>query len=251
MYWVADRPANTTNPALIRMSAIDGAGASTIPVTTPLGQIHGLSVDTIHSNIYISTTRDLLSGAPTGIGRIPLAGGAYTPLFTHTSGFVGGLEVDPVAGKVYAALNLFDALANPDRRIVRMNLDGSNFETLYTITDAEFGLEDLELDVPRNRLVVVHSGNIAVGSLDGTAGLQIIDTVGTAYDIALSADGQSMFYSDILTNRIHSINFDGTGDTLLRSGYKAFAVESLVPEPATVLLAVAAVGWMALRRVRN
>ncbi len=254
MYWVADPPLNTVQSALIRVSALDGTGGVTIPVTTPLGQIHGLAVDASQGFIYIATFRNVLSGAPSGIGRIPLAGGSYTPLFTNTSGFVSGIALDPVAGKLYAALNLYDAQSNPNRSIVRMNLNGSNLQTLYNAPGAEYGLEDIEIDVAQNRLVVVHSSNlsdIAVGSLDGAAPLQLINAAGSAHDIALSGDGQRIFYSDISADTIRTINFNGTGDTLLRTVHNVFALESLVPEPALSLLLMPAAGYALLRRRRN
>lgn len=248
MYWTADHPLNSQTPAKIRRADLNGNNVVDIPVTQPLGQVFGINVDPATGFIFYATFPDTVAGASNGLMRTPIGGGGALPIATLASGTFQGVAVDPAAQRIYATANDFTG----GKRVVSMNYDGTGLVTLYNLPNTVTP-GDIEIDVPRNRLVFTHSDggdrHIAVGSLDGTAMLDIIDVANNADFIALSLNGRKVFFSDISDDDIYSVHFNGTREKRLRGVPNAFALEVLVPEPASLMLV--ALGGLALTRRRR
>ena len=245
MYWSVDHPSSYVGTGLIYHSDLDGNGTTAVPITTTLGQIYGLTVDPTAGLIFFSTFADMHAGAPTGLMSVPITGGPVTPLLTHGAGTVSGVVADPATQKLYAALNLYSTSNN--RRVVRMDYDGGNVETIYDMAETD-GLGEIEIDIARNRLAVMLNSNVAIGSLDGTAPLLTVDPALNVYAFALSNDGQQVFFSNTTNDKIYKVNMDSTGEALIATVFNTYALEALIPEPASLaLLSIMAVGLLGRR----
>lgn len=235
MFWSADPPANVQTSAQIRTGDLNAQGMTIVPMTTTVGPIFSLASDPSLDQLFFATSASGIIGAQSGIMSVSMTGGAATMIMPFSSGSIYGLAADPVAQKLYVAMNVRDMSNVRDSRVIRMNYDGTGIETLYDLADSD-SLADLEIDVARDRLVFARNGDISVGTLDGSQPLQVINTVRSPLGIALSNDGNSIFFSDISNDSIHSINFDGSSETFLNTVFNVGGLEVLVPEPAGVCL---------------
>lgn len=116
LYWVEN--------GVIYRCNLNGGDVQTI--YSPGATAYGIAVDPANQYIYYGTTGGF-------IARVNTDGTGAVNLQTISSGQITGLQLDMVNLKLYAA-----DFGND--KIYRMNLDGSNLETLYTSIGGVYGI---------------------------------------------------------------------------------------------------------------
>ena len=119
LYWVS---ADGT------IEAIDTDGTDHTTLTDTLTQGHDIALDAANGHVYVTDAIDSVGGSAGAIRRVDTAGGAPVDILTGLDPRIRGLDIDPIAGKLYWT----DQGAGS---ISRADLDGMNVEVLVTGRD--------------------------------------------------------------------------------------------------------------------
>ncbi len=132
---------------------------------------------------------------------------------------LGAIEVDVVGQKIY----LLD-VQNGRPAIYRINLDGTEFETLYDSTDPELTdsgpepqtLRRITLDLEDQQLYVTDAtGRILRGSMDGALPLEVLYDDGAGFNtspfgISMAIGNDYIYWCEFVTPRILRMRRDGS-----------------------------------------
>ncbi|MFO0905192.1 MAG: Ig-like domain-containing protein [Pirellulales bacterium] len=205
----------------IRRMNYDGTGV--VVIVDQLDTPRGVAVDPIAGKLYWVDSR-LNSGPPRVLQRANLDGSQIETLFGVDS-TIGQFELDVVGRKIYLPYN------NEDRRIVRMDLDGSNVETL--VDDLAFLRNPMTVavDHENERMLWINAGGNTGGPIwtysANLAGgdIQTFAQIG-GRDVELDAATHQVFLGDLTIDRF---NLDGTGRVTIATpgpGFSQMAIDS-------------------------
>ncbi|MHC4088344.1 MAG: hypothetical protein ACYSWZ_18870 [Planctomycetota bacterium] len=155
------------------------------------------------------------SDIPAGVISSSMSGTGTAVIWSNASGSIRGVAVDPNAGKIYWV---------DGGDILRVNLDGTNNETLYD--DLPFSFEGLALDLKNHELYATSwsSGDIIAGPMEGGTIRSIRYLVSTGIlsmgpeAIALDVKGNKMYWAHSGDGIIQRANLDGSHVETLVSG---------------------------------
>lgn len=191
VYWT-----DNDNGTLHRAN-LDGSGKELL-FQAP-DNVEGLAIDVPANKMY------WVENAAARIGRANLDGTGVEYVVSGVGG-IANVTLDVLGGKMYWA----------GSGVWRSNLDGTDQEMILAKTTAFAG--DVELDLVHGKLYWVRiggasSGKIGRANLDGTD-LEVL-WQGGAYTLTLDVPAQRMYVADWFDQRIHSLNFDGSGHETL------------------------------------
>jgi len=163
-------------------------------------------------------------GSPTlAIKKISLNLGSTPEFVVSIAGKGGiGLAVDTINGKIY--YTDFEDDSTPNGKIWRMNLDGTNFETIVSgITDPY----SIAVNVAGGKIYWADDdGNISRANLDGS-GLErqfVSVSGGGMRGIAFNSKTNKIYFYDVSNDELLVVNADGTGKTVLISGVYGYGI---------------------------
>lgn len=239
LYWVENKD---NSPGIIKRANLDGSSVDSIAVVDQSSQnaqstLRDIAVDPFGGHIYFTDNTDF--GHNGQIIRANLDGSNLALLAEDFK--PDDIELDLVHGKIYWT----DMV---DREIVRMNLDGTDRETVLVTAFRPFGLA---LDPVGD--VMYYSDNdtannvarIMRASLDGAGPTPLIsqglqDVRGLAVDVLEN----KIYWANLGMHSIQRANLDGSGvQNLVTSGLvfpnKVALIPIPVPEPSTFVLMAA------------
>jgi len=162
-------------------------------------------------------------GAAPAIKKVSLNLGSTPELVVSIAGKGGvGLAVDTVNGKIY--YTDFEDDSTPNGKVWRMNLDGTNFETIVSgITDPY----SIAVNVAAGKIYWADDdGNISRANLDGS-GLErqfISVSGGGMRAIAFNSKTNKIYFYDVSNDELLVANADGTGQEVLIAGVYGYGI---------------------------
>lgn len=162
-------------------------------------------------------------GSAPAIKKVSLNLGSSPEFVVSLAGKGGvGLAVDSINGKIY--YTDFEDDSTPNGKIWRMNLDGTNFETIVSgITDPY----SITINVAAGKIYWADDdGNISRANLDGS-GLErqfVKVSGGGMRGIAFNSKTNIIYFYDVSNDELLSVNANGTGKTVLISGVYGYGI---------------------------
>jgi hypothetical protein len=178
----------------IKRANLDGTDVETIMTATGT-EVGGIAFDVAHGYLYSGDTQFIFRTNLDGSSRVNLApiGGP---------GKTGDVELDLVHGKIY-----WTTAAAIPTQVFRANLDGSNVQTLFTRSSANF--EGLAIDPGAGKLYYAIANTIMVSNLDGS-GASVFKTLSAgAHDVEIDVAGGKLYWDT--EGFLQSANLDGSG----------------------------------------
>ena len=241
MYWVVNGWDSVTT-GWVRAANLDGSNPVTLRQGPANGNVGGIAVDAANGVIYYASSRPYANTqAHTGIVRINLDGSNPLNIITST-GAPRGVEIDPVNGRIY--------WSEYNQGIKSANFNGADIYTVIQHTTANpVYVSDIELDLTRG-LIYWASGSAILRAPIGALSTpqQVIGNVKCS-SLALSPDGNTIYYGDTNAERIYQLDFNGTNHQLTAYANNPFALEAIIPEPMSLTLL--ALGAALLHRSRK
>ncbi len=155
------------------------------------------------------------------IESVAIKGGTPTVLTSEVSGV--GIAYDKKNEKIYYSV-FSDNDDAPNGKIMRMDMNGKNSIAIVSnINDAY----NLAIDPENEKIYWGDSdGNLSCCSLDGSnlkTGIVTIDG-GAIRAVALDLTNKRIYFYDVMNNNLYKAKLDGSGKSLILSGYYGYAI---------------------------
>jgi hypothetical protein len=205
MFWV-DRGNNT-----VEYADRDGTNRGSFAIGT-FGT--GVAVDPLSGTVYWS------ENGTDKVRRADLNGSNATDVLTGVDAL--GLDLDVYRGKIYWTM---ENVGGSGTRVRRANLDGTNVETVVTVTGLTFPL-GFALDVRADKVYWTEflTQKVKRANLDSTQVQELVTSGGNVTEIALDTTNGKMYWGSC-TGPIRRANLDGT------------SVETVIPNTGGTLCA--------------
>ena len=221
MYWTS------LSQNIIQGSNIDGSAFETVFSDVGL-RTASIEIDVANQTLYWTTGSSV--GGATELMRGNTNGTGLQTLVSGIDKTAMDLELDLSNGKVYYTIPV-------EKKINRVNLDGSNVETLVSgWTDAP-SLWGIALDIDNNRMYWAdgYLHEIRYSDLDGGNINTLFDTeVNDTIDLEFDAVNGGLYWSDVASNRIERY-LNGTREIVLSDVRPyGFDIANLTPVPQPI-----------------